>query len=221
VLSKSALLGVLLSVLVCCAFVSEAFALPSSLVEITSDDFTEGGQSAGLDYDANMNLTTALTNPFTLYIDNDLTYGATTQVVVVCFSEQFVGASVSATADGTYFRVSFYGNDTLKIFANNDTSENIGYSSTVTYPITLNVTDTTLTLTDSGSVSDTTDLYTAMSLGFLAYCCGSASTVSAGSLTIQYDSGDVASAVNDWIPVVVEFAMLGMVMGLLKKMGKW
>lgn len=27
--------------------------------------------------------------------------------------------------------------------------------------------------------------------------------------------------ISEWLPIIVQFAMLGMVMGLLKKFGKW
>jgi len=29
------------------------------------------------------------------------------------------------------------------------------------------------------------------------------------------------STITEWLPTIIEFAMLGMVMGLLKKFGKW
>lgn len=35
------------------------------------------------------------------------------------------------------------------------------------------------------------------------------------------DTTDISSTVLDWMPVILQFAMLGMMMGLLKKLGKW
>jgi uncharacterized membrane protein len=34
-------------------------------------------------------------------------------------------------------------------------------------------------------------------------------------------SSDVASTVLEWMPLIITFAMLGMVLGLLKKFGKF
>jgi len=36
-----------------------------------------------------------------------------------------------------------------------------------------------------------------------------------------YASTDYADAITEWLPLIVQFAMLGMIMGLLKKFGKW
>jgi len=35
------------------------------------------------------------------------------------------------------------------------------------------------------------------------------------------DSSDVTSTVMEWMPLIITFAMLGMVLGLLKKFGKF
>ena len=32
---------------------------------------------------------------------------------------------------------------------------------------------------------------------------------------------DYTSTITEWLPLIVQFAMLGMIMGLLKKFGKW
>lgn len=36
-----------------------------------------------------------------------------------------------------------------------------------------------------------------------------------------YAATDYASTITEWLPLIVQFAMLGMIMGLLKKFGKW
>lgn len=35
------------------------------------------------------------------------------------------------------------------------------------------------------------------------------------------ESSDISSTLTEWLPIIVQFAMLGMIMGLLKKLGKW
>lgn len=32
---------------------------------------------------------------------------------------------------------------------------------------------------------------------------------------------DISETLTTWMPIIVQFAMLGMIMGLLKKLGKW
>jgi len=36
-----------------------------------------------------------------------------------------------------------------------------------------------------------------------------------------YASTDYTSTITEWLPLIVQFAMLGMIMGLLKKFGRW
>jgi hypothetical protein len=45
--------------------------------------------------------------------------------------------------------------------------------------------------------------------------------VYAYTLAAPHNIGLDTTIIDDWLPVIVEFAMLGMVMGLLKKFGKW
>lgn len=34
-------------------------------------------------------------------------------------------------------------------------------------------------------------------------------------------TSDMTSAITEWLPVIIQFVMLAMVMGILKKFGKW
>lgn len=50
---------------------------------------------------------------------------------------------------------------------------------------------------------------------------GVAGFVAVATVSPCYASTDYTETITEWLPTIVQFAMLGMVMGLLKKFGKW
>lgn len=47
-----------------------------------------------------------------------------------------------------------------------------------------------------------------------------ATTVMAVVHPVFADIGDMTSTITDWLPIIIAFAMLSMVLGMLKKFGK-
>jgi hypothetical protein len=80
----------------------------------------------------------------------------------------------------------------------------------------------------AGTVDNSTSFFSDLALGDLeAQFVGAAGVVKgaiAGYVTIEFGtsfaSTNYASTVTDWLPLIIQFAMLGMILGLLKKFGK-
>lgn len=45
-------------------------------------------------------------------------------------------------------------------------------------------------------------------------------TTLAGRIYIAFASNDTSATIQDWMPLIIQMAMLGMIMGILKKFGK-
>ena len=59
-------------------------------------------------------------------------------------------------------------------------------------------------------------------LSVVLVCLGLAGLVAVATVSPVYATTDsYMDTISEWLPIIVQFAMLGMVMGLLKKFGKW
>lgn len=56
-----------------------------------------------------------------------------------------------------------------------------------------------------------------IALAFVAFLTACASVV--GSAHASTSAGDMTSTITEWLPIILEFAIIGMIFGMLKKFG--
>lgn len=217
-------LALLLVTGVCIAPLTNVYALQSTVLTLDYTDFQAVVYGAVSTFNGHYNFTDNeqnMTNPCEFQVSNDLTYNATTDLIQLVFSTNYVGSNLDAAADYPYLKFSWYGNNTFKGYCTNETNdgEAMDISNTVVEtPLTINFNGSTITVSDATGWNDTLTTGDYVDFNYLAYKeSDKTHAITAGDLTISITSPPLSDIVTEWLPTIISFAMLSMVLGMVTK----